>query len=170
MGQLDILNLFFEYPSKNFHIRGISKELNIPKTTVGYHVNGLMKDKLIIKHKSGVFPSFRANEAEEIYRHVKKQESLKKIIKSKLLDVIEDECNPRCIVLFGSFAKGEYSINSDIDLFVQAKDTKIVTRKFEKKLKHKVNLFFESDIKRLSSELLNNIVNGIKLRGFLKIR
>ena len=167
---MDILNIFFENPTKDFQIRGIAKTLKIPKTTVSYHVNNLLKKKIIKKQKKSVFPSFRANETNERYRFYKKQEFIKKIIYSGLLDYIEQECNPRCVILFGSFAKAEYDTNSDIDLFVQAKETSLNLKKFEKKLRHKINVLFEPNISKISPELFNNIINGIKLRGFLKIK
>ena len=170
MGQIGISDVFFENPTKDFQIRGIAKSLKIPKTTVSYHINNLLKKKLIVKNKKGVFPSFRANEDNELYRFYKRQEFLKRIIETTLLDYIEKGCNPKCIILFGSFAKAEYDKNSDIDLFIQAKESKIHLINYEKKLKHKINVLFESDIEKLSPELLNNIVNGVKLRGYLKIK
>lgn len=170
MGQLGILNLFFEYPTKDFQIRGIAKSLKIPKTTVSYQINNFLKEKLVIKRKKGVFPSFIANESSELYRFSKRQDSIKKIMGCGLLDYIEKEVNPRCIILFGSFAKAEYDIKSDMDIFVQAKEHGLDLGKFEKKIKHKINIFFENDLGKLSSELFNNIVNGIKLMGFLKIK
>ncbi|MFH1971869.1 MAG: nucleotidyltransferase domain-containing protein [archaeon] len=168
MGQ-DILNIFFENPTEEFHIRGIAKELNIPKTTVGYHINHLLKESLIIKNTKGVFTSFRANESSEVYRFYKREEFLKKLMENNLLDYLEKEFNPKCIILFGSFAKAEYDKKSDIDLFIQAKESKYNLEKYEKILKHKINLFFEPNLKSLSQELLNNIVNGIKLRGFIRL-
>mgnify|MGYP002824656031 CR=1 FL=1 len=167
MGQ--ILNEFFENPSKEFHIRELARELKIPKTTVSYHINGFLKEKLIIKNLKGVFPSFRANETHEKYRFYKKEEFLKKLIESKLLDFLENEFNPKCIVLFGSFAKSEYDRKSDVDIFVQSKESKYSLGKYEKLLKHKINLFFEHDLNNLSKELLNNIINGVKLRGFIRL-
>ena len=86
------------------------------------------------------------------------------------MDYIENRYNPRCIILFGSFAKAEYDSKSDVDIFVQAKESKIDLTKFEKKIKHKINIFFEENIGNLSSNLLNNIINGVKLRGFLKVK
>ena len=170
MGQRDILEVFFENPTKNFQIRGIAKSLNIPKTTVSYQVGKFLKEKIIVKDDKGVFPRFRANESSENYRFLKKQESVKSIMESGLLNYIEKELNPRCIILFGSFAKGEHDAGSDVDIFVQARESRVDIARFEKKLRHKVNLLFEPNIDSLSPELLNNIVNGVMLRGFLKIR
>ena len=87
MGQ--ILNLFFEYPSKEFHIRGIARQLSIPKSTVSYRINQLLKKKLIIKNKNGVFPSFTANESNDIYLFYKRQDAIMRVIESGLLDYID---------------------------------------------------------------------------------
>ncbi|MAG08275.1 hypothetical protein CMO89_02285 [Candidatus Woesearchaeota archaeon] len=170
MGQEEILNMFFEHPTKEFQIRGIARALKMPKTTVSYHINQFLKEGLIVKHKKDVFPSFKADETSETYRFHKRQNFLNNIIEGKVLDYIDEECNPKCIVLFGSFAKAEYDTMSDIDIFVQAKATNLELVKFEKKLKHSINIFYEDKIEKLSSELLNNIVNGVKLRGFLKVK
>ena len=170
MGHNAIINVFFENPTKEHHIRGTATALNIPKTTVSYQFNNLLKEKIIIKETNGIFPSFKANETSEIYRFYKREEFLKKLIQIKLLDYLEEEFNPKCIMLFGSFAKAEYDKNSDIDLFVQAKESKYDLEKFERKLKHKINILFEPNLESLSPELLNNIINGVKLRGFIKIK
>ena len=168
MGQIE--TVFFENPAQDFHIRGIARMLKIPKTTVSYQVKRLLKEELIVKNKKSVFPSFRANETSEIYRFCKTQEFLKELVCSGVLDHLERELHPRCIILFGSFAKGEYGNKSDIDLFVQSKEATINIGKFEKKLRHNIHILFEADTNKLSAELLNNIANGVKLRGFLKIK
>lgn len=170
MGQTKIIEIFLENPNKDFQIRGISRQFKIPKTTVSYHISKLLKKQLIKKQEKGVFPSFRANTENPLYKFHKKQEALRKITESGLISYLEEECTPKAIMLFGSFAKAEYDEKSDIDLFIQAKETKVNLEKFEKKLKHTINIIFEPEIKKLSPELLNNIVNGIKLSGFLKIK
>ncbi|MEK6921856.1 MAG: nucleotidyltransferase domain-containing protein, partial [Nanoarchaeota archaeon] len=69
----------------------------------------------------------------------------------------------------GSVMKGEYNKTSDIDIFIQTQERKIDLSKFEKKLQHSISLFFEEDIHKLSNELFNNIVNGFKISGYLKL-
>jgi predicted nucleotidyltransferase len=171
MGQLDsILDIFFENPSKNFQIRGIAKLLKIPKTTVSYNVNALLKRKLIIKEKKGVFPSFRANETNSLFKVYKQHSMILKIYQSGLVDYLEKKTLPRCIILFGSIRKGEYDARSDIDIFVQSSEQTLDLVKFEKKLGHKINALFEPELKDLSEELLNNIINGIVLYGSLRVK
>lgn len=167
MGQLE--RLFFNYPGKDFHIREIARLLNRPKSSVSYRINKLLEDNIIKKNKTGVFTSFRANDQHDMYRFKKRQEGILNIIHSGLIDYL-DKRNPRCIILFGSFAKAEYDAESDIDIFVQAKDTRLQLSKYEKDLRRTINVFFEPDLNKLSPELLNNILNGIKLRGVIRIK
>lgn len=56
-----------------------------------------------------------------------------------------------------------------MDLFVISKEEKLDLNKFEKKLNKEINIFFSEDFDKLSKELKNNIINGIILKGYLKV-
>ena len=43
-------------------------------------------------------------------------------------------------------------------------------KKFEAKIGHKIDLFVKPSINKLHDNLFNNVINGIKLFGSLKIR
>ena len=78
--------------------------------------------------------------------------------------------NPSCIIVFGGVRKGEYDKESDVDIFVESSESKNVDlSSFERKLKHRIDLFVEPNINKLSKPLLNNVVNGIKVYGSFKI-
>jgi predicted nucleotidyltransferase len=170
MGHYAVLPLFFENPMEGFQIRGIAKLLGIPKSNVSYQMKELVKTGLVSKKETAVFPYYAANVTGEKYAFHKRQDAIARIIDSGLLDYLEKETTPRCIILFGSFAKAEYDANSDIDIFIQAGEKKLDLAKFEKKLKHPINVIFGQDLNKLSPELMNNIINGIKLRGFIKLK
>jgi len=168
--KLKIMKLFFEEPSKNFQIRGISRLTKIAVTSVKNYLEELQKDELVKKDKSTLYPSYVANQQNRLFRIYKQQFIIFKLYSSGLVDYLEDRLHPRCIMLFGSARRGEYNKDSDIDIFVQTSEESINLTKFEKILKHKISLFFEENINGLSSELFNNIINGIKLSGYLKLR
>jgi len=170
MGQDKILKLFFSYPATTFQIRGAAKILKMPKSSVNYRMAQLLKHGLIKKVKTGVFPSFVANAGSEKYRFYKLQDAMEDMIDSGLVEYIDKETQPRCIILFGSFSKGEYDADSDIDIFVQASEKTLNLAKYEKKLRHTINILFEPDLNKISSELFNNVLNGVKLRGYIKIK
>lgn len=169
MGQDKVMSLFFEEPNRLYQVREIARITGIPKTTVARKLEALRKRKLIEKRKENVI-GYKANESESYYRLMKKLNFLERVYQAGLIECLEEKFHPRCIILFGSFAKGEYHKKSDIDIFVQAKEKGYKLDRFEKKLKHTINLFFEENLNRLSKELFNNVVNGIKLSGYIKLR
>ncbi|MFH2020248.1 MAG: nucleotidyltransferase domain-containing protein [archaeon] len=170
MGQDKILEIFLKNPGKTFQIRGISRITKIPKTSVSYHVGKLIKLKLVKKEQKEVFPAYRANSSDESYKFYKRQHAIEKIFKSGFVDYLQGKLAPGCIILFGSFAKAEYDEKSDIDIFVQARRQELDLSSYEKKLGHTINLLFEPNPEKMSAQLFNNIVNGVKLAGFLKVR
>ncbi len=164
------MELFFEESSRNFQIREIARITKIAHTSVKNYLEELRKKDLIKKVKTNIYNSYVANQENRLFKIYKQQYLILKFYSSELIDYLEDNLHPKCIVLFGSVRKGEYTKTSDIDLYVQASEKPLNLVKFEKILKHKINLFFEEDINELSNELFNNIVNGMVLSGYLKIK
>ena len=163
------LELFIESPNKGFSIRGIARELNLSHVIVLRYVDELQKANLIRKKIDTLYPTFYANTESTEYKLYKKNYIVFKLVDSGLVSFIQKEVIPSSIVLFGSCAKADFTKNSDIDIFVEAKNVKLDLSKYEKKLKRKVNLLFETKINNLSKELRNNILNGIILYGFVRI-
>jgi len=164
-----LLQEFFDFPKKDFQVRELSRRIKLAQISVTNHLNLLLKETLIIKEKTHTYPSFRANIDSELFKLLKKQNLLFRMQTSGLLDMLEKEFKPNCIILFGSASRGEDTENSDIDLFVQSNESGIKLEKYEKILNRKINLLFEPNIKNLNKELLNNIINGEKMYGYLKV-
>jgi predicted nucleotidyltransferase len=165
-----IMELFFEEPSKNFQLREVSRLTKIAVTSVRKYLKELQKENLIKVDKKTLYKSYRANQQDTLFKFYKQQTIIQQLYSFGLIDYLEENLYPKCIVLFGSVRKGEYVKGSDIDIYIQADEKSINLSEFEKKLKHKINLFFEADINKLSKELFNNITNGIKLSGYLKLK
>ena len=158
-----ILEIFYENPNKEFTIRDISKLTKIPRATVHKYLIKLKKQKLITKNNKP--------ENNLLFKTKKINYFIEKIVNSGIIDEIVNKLNPSCIILFGSIRKGDSVKESDIDLFIEYTIEKnIPLKKYEKKLKHNIQLFKETNIKNLPRELFNNVVNGIKLVGYLKIK
>nr|MCK4930479.1 nucleotidyltransferase domain-containing protein [Nanoarchaeota archaeon] len=165
-----ILELFIEYPNKDFSARGVARKLKLSHITVLKHLRSLLKLNLVKKKKETLYPTYYANTESSEYRFYKRNNLLFRISESGLVDYVQKQVFASSIVLFGSCAKGEFSEKSDIDIFVEAKQGVLALRKYEKKLGRKINLLFEQNINNLSKELRNNILNGIVLYGFIKIK
>ena len=162
-----ILELFIEHPQENFSARGIARKLNISHATVLSNLKHLAALQLIRK-KNALYPMYYANAEEPRYRAYKKNHIVFQIIASGLAEHLQKQTLASCLVLFGSCAKGTFTEESDIDIFAEAKETKVIVASFEKKLHRKINLLYEPDLNGLSEELRNNIANGIVLYGFIK--
>lgn len=158
-----ILKEFYEYPNKVFTIRELEKRTKIPKTTIQRYLTGLKKEGLVSKENT--------SKDNLLFKIKKTNYYIEEIFKSGLIEELINKLNPECIILFGSFRKGESDNESDIDLFIETySKNKIDLSKYEKRLNHKISLFSETKITKLNKELLNNVVNGIKLYGSFKIK
>lgn len=163
-----ILQEFFNFPTKNFQIRELSRITKIAQPSVANHTKALMKEGLLIREKKGIYPSLRANRDDALFKLYKKFDLVCRISQTGLLDYIYNMCIPDAIILFGSASKGEDIEKSDIDLFVQAPEKKLNLAKYEKLFKRGIALFFETNFSRLTNELKNNILNGVVLRGYIR--
>ena len=164
-----ILQEFFYFPRKDFQMREISRITKIAQPSVINYLKSLIDEGLIVKEKKGIYPSFKANRDNESFKLYKKLNLIQQIYKSHLISYIYDSCLPSTIILFGSASKGEDIEESDIDLFIQSKEKKLELDKYEKILNREISLFFEENFSRLNKELKNNILNGIIIKGYIKV-
>jgi len=150
-------------------MRELSRRIKLAQISVINHLKALQKDGLIIKEKKGIYPAFRANRESEDYKVLKRQNLLWQIHKSGLISFLDETLKPNCIVLFGSAARGEDSETSDVDIFIQAEETELKLEKYERILNRKITILFETKINNLNRELMNNIINGEVIYGYLKV-
>lgn len=162
-----ILSFFLESPTKQFQMREICRLSKISFPSVRAYLLSLEKEGIIRKGSGNVFSYFIANRENKEFKILKVNHWRIQIEESGILNEL-GLLYPDCIILFGSCARGEDTEKSDLDLFVQAKQSAISLEKFEKTLKRKINLLFEPDLKKLQKELKNNLANGIVLDGYLK--
>ncbi|MFA5485301.1 MAG: nucleotidyltransferase domain-containing protein [Candidatus Pacearchaeota archaeon] len=169
-----VLSVFFENPSKKFNLKEISTMLNLAHTSVKNELNSLIKQKFILvdfelrgKRK---FPYYFVNLSNDSFFRFKKLYNLFILYDSGVIEFLKNKIMPNSIVLFGSFSRGEDLEESDIDLFIESEIKVIDLKKFEKKLKRKINLNFNSNINNLKKPFLNNLINGIVLYGGISLK
>lgn len=169
-----VLSVFFDDPlpeGGGFQLRELSRKASLAPTSVKRYLKELKAEGLIVesRHRAQGFPLYSANRESEHFLFYKKVNTLSVIFESGLVRYLDDSCMPSVIVLFGSAARGEDIRTSDMDIFLQCKEKKLGLEKFEKKLGKKISLFFSESFSKLSSELKNNVINGIRLKGYLKV-
>lgn len=172
--KINILKPFFENPNEEFHIRELSRLLNINHTTIRQYLLKLVKEGLIEIKKGKPYDYFKAN-INKKFLNIKLFFNLEKLRESNIIEQIERDYDYPVIILFGSYASATDDSKSDIDLFVltEVKKDKDYFR-FESKLNRKITLhIFSKDkfnyAKNKNMELLNNILNGITLSGKLEV-
>ena len=129
--------------------------------------NSIIRES-IEKRGNRRFPIYNANINHDQYKHYKSVYNLESVQASGLIKHLNDKMMPKCIVLFGSFQRGEDTEDSDIDLFLECKKEAIDLKKYEKTLKRKIQIHFNDNFRSYPKELKNNIINGIVLKGFLE--
>ena len=164
-----ILQLFFDQPNHKFQLREIERKTKIGFPSVRNHVRELMKREFLEELDEGVYKGYALAKNRKAMAY-KRNDLLVRLEEIGLLNEIEEKTQPNCIILYGSAIDGRDDERGDIDLYVQAKQTRINTDEYEEKIARKISLLFEPNTAKLTKELLNNLANGITLRGYLKVR
>ena len=176
-GGFAIARLIFNSPHKKYHIRELSKETKASTTAITEGVNILEKYNIIKIEKGKVTTDIQANIDSEAYRFYKLVFNLYRLNRYLIIEnIVKYFNNPECIVLFGSFSKGEDMENSDIDIFILSSNKKPNSEEFnkfisiiEKEFNRKVNFTILKSINTSENSFKNALANGIVLYGYLKV-
>ena len=163
------MKLFFDSPGAKFHIREIARLTGLSAPGVSKIVRRLKKEGLLLSEKNYLMENVFASKNEKFLR-LKRCYNLLNIYESGLVEFLQQEYEePEAIVLFGSYAKGEDSSKSDIDIAVFTNKTKDVRLAgFERKTGRAINLYtIRAD--ECKKEFLNSLANGIVLYGYQRV-
>lgn len=164
-----ILKIFFDNPTESFRLRELSRLSKISPPSVINYLKEFGQKELIKKSIKRDIPFYKAIRDNDNFKQYKKLSILFEVHNSGLIDYLWNKLFPNTIVLFGSCILGEDIEKSDIDLFIQAPEKRLKLEKYEKKLGREINIIYEANFSKLSKELRNNILNGIILKGYLKV-
>lgn len=97
---------------------------------------------------------------------LKRVDNLKHVYESNLADYLERELAGATIILFGSFSRGEDTINSDIDIAVIGrKEKQLNLTTYEEQFKRTININYYGSFGKIHKHLKENLANGIVLSG-----
>jgi predicted nucleotidyltransferase len=172
----NILMQFLEKPTSRFQLRELARLTKLSTTAVKSALKKLLEENIIKTEKEKHYVFYKVNWDALEYKWAKKFYSINKIFASGLIKYLDEQLNyPEAIVLFGSAARGEDAERSDIDLFVFSVNKKELNLKeFEKKLGKPImlQLFNKAEFeiaKKKNKELINNVINGVILKGYLEV-
>jgi predicted nucleotidyltransferase len=166
--QSEILELLFDYPTTSFSEREISRNLGVSPTAVSNALEGL-ETQAFVEVKKKFMLDIRLNPKNESVPFMKRVSNLRKIYTSGLAQLLDETFPGSTIVLFGSYAHGEDTERSDIDIaIIGSRERKMNLDALEKILRRRVNVQFFHSMK-IDKELKENIINGITLKGHMTI-
>jgi predicted nucleotidyltransferase len=163
-----VLRHFFTYPTESIHLRELSRQLKLSMPAILAAVKKLAKEQLIIMKKTIALTTVEANSESVQFVRLKRVDNLERMLTCGLVDTLVDSYNqPQAIVLFGSYARGEDTEESDIDVVVVAsKEIPMKLERFERLLKRRISLH-TIVLEKVSEEFRSNLCNGIVLEGAL---
>jgi predicted nucleotidyltransferase len=168
-----LLKIFLFNPTDSFRLRELSRLSKISPPSVMEYLKEFEKEELIKTYVKRDIPFYKSNLDSEKMKSYKKLAILFELENTGLINFLNDKFAPEAIILYGSYSKGEFTEESDIDIFLLGVDiakTKIDIEEYERKLGKTIHLMGEKTLNEVSSkEFKNNLINGIILRGYLKI-
>jgi len=172
-----ILQLLFLEPLQEFALSEIAELGKVSKSTASLIVLKLHKEGLVKLVQLSVVWRIQANYENPAFRREKILYNLSVIYRSGLVEYLNSIFgNPKAVVLFGSFSKGEDTMGSDIDIAIEddsitgntiasVKELESLERRIGRKIT--IHLFNRKDV---DINLFNSIANGIVLSGFLEVK
>ena len=172
-----VLSVLFGYPEKEFSLSDLAKEAGVAKAHIGKVLDELYSFGLISITKLSKIWRIKANQQSGEFIKSKIAYNLNFIYQSGIVEFLNEHFNnPKAIILFGSFRKGDDISTSDIDIAIETdeiKEYKTVTIKelieFEKLINRKIQIHLFNR-KKIDLNVFNNIANGIVLSGFLEVK
>lgn len=176
-GTQKVLGVLFRYPEREFSLSDLAKEAGVAKANIGTILDELYKNGIIRIEKLTKIWRIRANQGDWNFIKNKIAHNLGFIYGSGLVEYLSDYYkNPKAIILFGSFRRGEDISTSDIDIAIEVDDIieyltgrMIGLKEFEEAIGRKIQIH-QFNRKNIDLNLFNNIANGIVLMGFLQVK
>lgn len=165
-----IKEYFFIHPTIKLRVREIERTLKLSLPSVIRYCKELEEEGILARVKTGSV-TFYTTSRSETYLLEKKLYNIKTLYESGMVEYLRKELSNPAIVLFGSYAKGEDTEKSDIDLYIETpSNRKVNLEKFKKLLHREIQVFQHKSIKDISNpHLANNIINGITLNNYIEV-
>lgn len=161
------LKPFFEDNYKRIGIREYSRLIGISPPTASTILEKFKNEGLLKREEDKQYINYFANNKNDLFINLSRIYWKQILEDSGLLSNFEKEYYNPIIILFGSLSKAEVTDNSDVDIAIFTNNKKeIDLKKIKKKIGREIQLFIFKDREDCKNrELLNNILNGFKIKG-----
>jgi len=138
---LNALSFFFENPYKEVYLREFARTLKLSPNTAQRFLDLFVLEGFVKEEKKANLRYFKAALDNIVFKHMKIAYSLNKLRKSGILSFFEEN-NFSSVILFGSMAKGENDLSSDIDIVCIGSNKGLDLSAYEKRLGQELNVHF----------------------------
>lgn len=169
--RIKVLKLFFNGPNTKLHVREVARRSNLTPRGAQNILKSLNNARLLNNEPTDIVNNYWGNYSNENFIGLKRSLNLYSLYSTGLISTLEEYYkNPKCIVLFGSYSRGEDTGESDIDIAVITNMSDIPeSSKIEDKLKRKISIHLVKNVKEEDSHFINTLANGIVLSGYLEV-
>jgi predicted nucleotidyltransferase len=170
--QQDTIRLLFIKAGTALTANAISKALKVSPTAVGKAMPALEKAGLLLVSKDMETKrlSIQMNRDNHAVVWLKRADNLKQLYESGLVQHFYDIFPEATVIVFGSYAAGEDTMRSDIDIaIIGSGEKKVQLGEFEKALQRQITLNYYKSFRDVDRHLLNNILNCITLKGAVEL-
>ncbi|MBN2142439.1 nucleotidyltransferase domain-containing protein [Candidatus Woesearchaeota archaeon] len=162
---------FFRNPTGKFRVRTLERLLKMPLPSVIRYCKELEKELLIKEEIISGARFYSADRSSDKFTFEKRIFNLRLIHNSGIIKRINMEYSYPLLILFGSFSRGEDVESSDIDIFIETSENKMIDlRSYEKIFGKSLEVHKYKKLTSIKNkQLANNIINGAVLSGFMDI-
>lgn len=121
--------------TKDNHIRGLAKDIGTNQSTIARKIKELEKNNIVDYRQEGknktyhIKKSLESQEEIMILEHKRLLEIVEKYVRlRKIVGILKGNKDIKLAVLFGSYAKKNIDMNSDIDIYIETKDNELKKR------------------------------------------
>ena len=164
----EVLKVFLKSPTREFGLREVSRKVGVALPSIKKYLLELEKEGIVEIREVRGYPVYVANIDSEKFRNYQNLSTQYELIESGVIDYIWKKLCPEAIIFYGSHSKGEAMDDSDIDLFVIGSKSGIKLSKYEKLVGREIHLMSDK-LENIPKELKNNLINGIVMKGYLKV-
>ena len=161
----EVLKFFCKRPTAEYSVTEVAEALDASKPSISQQFDKLEQKNIlkVEKKRNNKLASFNRDENLQLKQLV----NLNELMNSPILEKItQDYIHPEAVILFGSFAKGEDTEKSDIDIAVITTDT--IETSYEKIMDRKISIT-ELKSAKIPENMKETLANGINLQGYLEV-
>lgn len=163
-----LFRLFFTNPDSKYYLRELERLLDIPVSMVRKELLSLAKDGIFMIEKRGNLVFYHLDKNYPLFEELKSIVFKTTGVAGLLRESLERIEGVEVAFIYGSFAKSEAGVKSDIDLFVIGKvdEDELIKElgKAEKALKREINysLYAKADFEKKKKEKNSFIIDLIE--------